>query len=252
MMTTTEYYGIPLPGVNITSYPGKLIAIEGTDSVGRSTQVEQLAHWLETQGFAVAHTGMTRSEWAGQGIKEAKQGHTLGPITMQLFYATDFADRLQNEILPALQAGFIVLTDRYFFSSLARAAVRGIDRDWMRKLYGFAIKPDATFYLRARNVRDLVRRVLTSGKGFDYWESGMDIGFNGDFYDSFIAYQSLLLTEFDKLTEEYGFTVVNASSTPVKISLELQREIAKLVGIPTQQVTSPKLDGFAPVNSVQA
>src|ERR1035437_1816438 len=115
-MTPMRFYGTPLPDADLRPYPGKLIAIEGTDGVGRSTHIAELRTWLEAQGYAVADTGMTRSELAGRGIKEAKAGHTLGKLTMQLFYATDFADRLNNEILPALKAGFIVLTDRYIYS----------------------------------------------------------------------------------------------------------------------------------------
>ena len=124
-----------------------------------------MKQWLENHGHAVLDTGMTRSALAGKRLKQAKEGHTLGPITMSLFYATDFADRLENEILPALRAGFIVLTDRYIYSLMARASVRGNDPEWLREVYGFALKPDAIFYLRL-SVDDLVTRVLHSS-GFD-------------------------------------------------------------------------------------
>src|SRR5687767_14087451 len=156
-----------------------------------------LRTWLESRGHAVLDTGMTRSVLAGRGIKEAKQGHTLGRLTMQLFYATDFADRLENEMLPALRAGFVVLTDRYIYSAIARALVRGADPHWMRAIYGIALVPDAVFYLRIRSAEELGSRVLQAGRRFDYWESGMDLHHGEDFYDSFIEYQSRLLREFD-------------------------------------------------------
>ncbi|HEY7679158.1 MAG TPA: thymidylate kinase, partial [Terriglobia bacterium] len=122
-----ETYGVVLPGMDLSSLPGKLIVIEGTDGVGRTTQINLLKPWLEQEGRAVLVTGMSRSTLAGKGIKRAKEGNTLGRITLTLFYATDFADRLENEIVPALRAGFVVLTDRYIYSLMARALVRTID-----------------------------------------------------------------------------------------------------------------------------
>src|SRR5215470_10071505 len=165
-----EYYGQKgFPGVDLSELKGKLIVIEGTDGVGRSTHTGLLKQWLENNGHAVLDTGMTRSALAGTGLKEAKEGHTLGAVTMTLFYATDFADRLENEMIPALRAGFVVLTDRYIYSLMARALVRGADPEWVRSAYGLALKPDAIFYLRAR-VSDLTPRVLRQPVGFDYWE----------------------------------------------------------------------------------
>ena len=135
---------------------GKLIVIEGPDAVGRSTQITLLRQWLEREGHAVLDTGMARSALAGKGIKMAKKGNTLGPITMTLFYTTDFADRLENEIIPALRAGFVVLIDRYIFSIMARAIARGEDRRWIEQVAGFALVPHAVYYLRAE-VQELVR-----------------------------------------------------------------------------------------------
>src|SRR5215468_10263973 len=147
-MARFEFYGQKgLPNVNLKELKGKLIVIEGTDGVGRSTHVGLLKQWLENNGHAVLDTGMTRSALAGEGLKSAKEGHTLGRLTMTLFYATDFADRLENEIIPALRAGFVVLTDRYIFSLMARATVRGADPDWIREVYQFALIPDIIIYL---------------------------------------------------------------------------------------------------------
>jgi dTMP kinase len=202
-------YGVVLPGMKLDNLPGKLIVIEGTDGVGRSTQIRLLKPWLEQQGRAVVDTGMTRSKLAGKGIKQAKQGHTLGRITLNLFYATDFADRLENEMVPALRAGFVVLTDRYIYSLIARAIVRGIEPSWIRNVYSFALVPDAVFYLRI-GVDDLIPRVVFS-TGFDYWESGMDLHPSEDMYESFRKYQTTLLEQFENLVEEYQFKVVDAS-----------------------------------------
>jgi dTMP kinase len=159
-MRELKFYGTPLPGVETEGYAGKLIVIEGTDGVGRSTHTAMLRAWLEARGHAVIDTGMTRSVLAGRGLKEAKTGTTLGRLTTQLFYATDLADRLENEMLPALRAGFVVLTDRYIYSAIARASVRGVDARWIRSVYGFALVPDLILYLRVPRAEELVSRVL--------------------------------------------------------------------------------------------
>jgi dTMP kinase len=172
---------------------------------------------------------MTRSVLAGRGIKEAKTGHTLGRLTMQLFYATDFIDRLENEMLPALRAGFVVLTDRYIYSAIARAEVRGIDSAWIRSIYGMALVPDAIFYLRIGTAQQLVERLLSSGRGFDYWESGMDLHLGEDFYDSFIEYQTRMLKVFDRMTGEYGFHVLNASRSVRSVAADLRKAVMRVL-----------------------
>jgi dTMP kinase len=223
------FYGTPLPGVEQEEYSGKLIVLEGADGVGRSTHIALLRAWLESRGHAVLDTGMTRSVLAGRGLKEAKMGHTLGRLTMQLFYATDFVDRLENEMLSALRAGFIVLTDRYIYSAIARAEVRGIDPAWIRSIYGMALVPDAIFYLRVQSVHQLVERVLASGRRFDYWESGRDLLLGADFYESFIEYQSRMLKVFDRMSGEYGFQVLDASSSINRVAARLRRMVAKVI-----------------------
>ena len=172
---------------------------------------------------------MTRSVLAGRGIKEAKTGHTLGRLTMQLFYATDFVDRLENEMLPALRSGFIVLTDRYVYSAIARAEVRGMDASWIRSIYGVALIPDAVFYLRVNSAAELVERVLDSSRQFDYWESGMDISPGRDFYDSFIEYQSQMLKVFDRMSGEYGFHVLDASRSINRVAAALRNAVARVI-----------------------
>lgn len=228
-MREMKFYGTPLPGLDLEPFAGKLIVVEGADGVGRSTHIALLRSWLEARGHAVIDTGMTRSVLAGRGIKEAKAGTTLGRLTMQLYYATDFADRLENEMLPALRAGFVVLTDRYIYSAIARAVVRGCDRAWVRAIYGIALVPDLVLYLRAPRAEELVARVLASGRKFDYWESGMDMHLGDDFYDSFVAYQTLLLREFDRMSGEYGFRVVDASRSIRRVAADLRRAVARVL-----------------------
>src|SRR5271157_4121177 len=198
-----QFYSETLPGVDVSELQGKLIVIEGPDAVGRSTQVTLLHQWLEQEGHAVLDTGMARSALAGKGIQMAKQGNTLGPITMTLFYTVDFADRLENEIVPALRAGFVVLIDRYIFSIMARAVARGEDRRWIEQVAGFALVPHAVYYLRA-GVDDLVRRVVLGRGAFDYWESGMDMRFGADMHQSFVSYQSRLIRALDGMAKRYA------------------------------------------------
>jgi dTMP kinase len=222
-----EFYSEALPGVDTSELQGKLIVIEGPDAVGRTTQVTQLRQWLEQEGHAVLDTGMARSALAGKGIQEAKRGNTLGPITMTLFYTTDFADRLENEIVPALRAGFVVLTDRYIFSIVARATARGEDRKWIERVVGFALAPHAVFYLRA-DVQDLVSRVVLGRGAFDFWESGMDLRFGGDKYESFVRYQTRLIKALDSMVEPYGFITLDASRPSEAIFADLQQRISDL------------------------
>ena len=222
-----QFYSEPLPGVDTSDLQGKLIVIEGPDAVGRSTQIAQLRQWLEQEGHAVLDTGMARSALAGKGIQMAKEGNTLGPITMTLFYTTDFADRLENEIMPALRAGFVVLIDRYIFSIMARAIARGEDRRWIEQVAGFALAPHAVFYLRT-DVEHLVSRVVLGRGAFDYWESGMDLRFGPDMYESFVRYQTRLIKALDSMVERYDFTVIDASQPIDRIFRELQRQIRRL------------------------
>jgi dTMP kinase len=216
-----------LPGVDCGALQGKLIVIEGPDAVGRSTQITMLRQWLEQEGHAVLDTGMARSALAGRGIQEAKKGNTLGPVTMTLFYVTDFADRLENEIVPALRAGFVVLIDRYIFSIIARAIARGEDRRWIEQVAGFALVPHAVYYLRAE-VNDLVTRVVLGRGAFDYWESGMDMRFGADMHESFVRYQSRLIRTLDSMAKRYSFTVIDATRPSDVIFRELRDSISAL------------------------
>ena len=222
-----QTYGKHLPGMKLSDLSGKLIVVEGTDCAGRTTQINLLKTWLEEQGHAVLDTGMTRSPLAGEGIRRAKEGNNLGRVTQSLFYATDFVDRLENEIVPALRAGFVVLTDRYIYSLMARAIVRGMDAAWIRSIYSTALVPDAVIYLRI-SVDDLIPRVIFS-RGFDYWESGMDVFPGQDMYESFRSYQTALLAEFDRLSAEYHFEMVDASADIKTVFAEMQKKVLRIV-----------------------
>ena len=232
----TGYRCLPVEGLHrptgsqamdISMYPGRLIALEGTDGTGRSTQIALLREWLETQGFGVLHTALTRSRLAGEGLRKAKLGTTLGQRTLDLFYATDFADRLENDILPALRAGFVVLTDRYVFSIIARSIVRGIDPQWLRDLYRFAPTPHGVFYLKV-DLPHLIPRVLARG-GFDYWESGLDYRAERDLYSAFVPYQQELLNVFDELAKIDRFEVLDANRGIAEVFTDLKTGVLRVV-----------------------
>jgi dTMP kinase len=232
-----------LPGMKLSDLAGKLIVLEGTDCAGRTTQINMLRPWLEQQGHAVLDTGMARSSLAGDGIRRAKEGNNLGRVTQSLFYATDFIDRLENEVIPALRAGFIVLTDRYIYSLMARAIVRGMNPEWIRGIYSAALIPDTVFYLRL-DVEQLIPRVIFS-RGFDYWESGMDMFPGQDMYESFRGYQGALLAEFDKLSQEFNFETVDASSDAKIVFAQLQAKVQRVLDGDVRRETPRETETFS-------
>ena len=173
-------------------YPGKLIVIEGTDGVGRSTQTELLKNWLAVEGYGVTVTGWKSSLLISNVIEKAKSKNALNTITFSLLYATDLADRLNSIIIPALKAGLMVICDRYYYTAFARDVVRGAAPQWVRKLYGFAVEPDLVFYLKMP-LDPLLRRIITTRGSLDFYESGRDIGMSTDLYQSFKLYQSQIM-----------------------------------------------------------
>jgi len=215
-----------------------LIVIEGTDGVGRTTQIRLLREWLEVQGYGVVETGWTRSPLMQPTIDLAKSSNTLNKLTFVLLYATDFADRMEKEIIPALKSGFIVLADRYLYTAMARAGVRGVDRAWLRSLYGFAIVPHLVFYLKV-DVETLIRRVLRNG-GMEFWESGMDLKLGDDIYDSFRMYQRALLREYNALCEEFRFRPIDARLPVDSIQDELRRQVGAFLGGDAAPQQAPK------------
>jgi dTMP kinase len=239
-MADARYFGDGLTYLNPSDLKGKLIAIEGTDGVGRSTHLEMLQEWLEVQGYGVITTGWTRSNLMSKTIEAAKAGNILDHWSLSLLYATDFADRLEHQVIPALRSGFVVLADRYIYTALARDFVRSGDRNWIRDVFGFALIPDLVCYLRI-DVETLALRVIET-TGMNYWESGMDLRLGADLYDSFKKYQSLLIKEFDKMAEEFHFNVVDARKSPEEIQEELRGYI-----LPVLQ-NSKRTGDLAPVS----
>ncbi len=238
MTNPREFIGRGLPYVDIGRLPGRLIVIEGSDGVGRTTQIQLLRNWLEVEGLATVETGWTRSPLVKRTINLAKEGHTMNVLTLNLLYATDFADRLEHEIIPALRAGFIVISDRYIYTAFARAIVRGADARWIRSIFGFALQPDLAIYLKA-DAKTLFRRTLLS-KGLDYWESGRDQNPGLDPYESFLRYQSKILREFDRMAKEYNFVVVNARRSIPAIQKSIREAIVPAI---------PALSSGAPSNA---
>jgi dTMP kinase len=224
-MSSMQYFGNGLPYLGRVDCPGMLITIEGTDGVGRTTQTQMLREWLELQGYGVVETGWTRSKLIGRTIAQAKEFRQLNRFTYALLYAADFADRLEKEIIPALRAGFIVLADRYVYTAFARDVVRGADREWVRDLYGFAVVPQLVLYLKI-DVPTLIRRVIPRGV-VDYFEAGMDMRLGDDAYDCFKKYQTLLIREYNRMSDEYGFRTVSAARSPQRIQTELRRIVSE-------------------------
>ncbi len=222
--TARRFYGHGLPNVDLKKLAGRLIVVEGADGSGRSTQIERLLRWLEGAGHATVQVGLKRSTLVSEELDQAKKGNILSRSTMSLFYATDFADQIENAIFPALKAGFTVLADRYIYTLMARDLVRGMDLKWLENLYGIALVPDAVFYLKV-SPEILVQRNFAKDFALDFWESGMDLGLSRDMFDSFIQYQSRMAEQFEQLQTKYGFGIVDGDRSPDEINLELQQKV---------------------------
>jgi dTMP kinase len=220
-----RFYGHGVPGVQPDDLVGKLIVVEGADGSGRSTQIARLVEWLETTGHATVQVGLKRSTLVSEELERAQEGNILSRTTLSLFYATDFADQLENIILPALKAGFIVLADRFIYTLMARDMVRGMDETWLKNLYGIALEPDAVFYL-AVEAEELVQRNLSKKATLDYWESGMDLGLSRDMFDSFVQYQTAMQKAFRQLQKTYGFTIVDGDRSVDAVTAELRKKIS--------------------------
>src|SRR5664280_1727681 len=223
-----RFYGHGIAGVQLEELVGKLIVVEGADGSGRSTQIARLVEWLETTGHATVQVGLKRSTLVSAELERAQEGNILSRTTLSLFYATDFADQLENIILPALKAGFIVLADRYIYTLMARDMVRGMDEAWLKNLYGIALEPDAVFYLSVEP-EELVQRNLAKSATLDYWESGMDLGLSRDLFDSFVKYQTAIQTVFRRLQKTYDFNIVDANRSMDSVTRELRKKIGALL-----------------------
>src|SRR5688572_31658933 len=219
-----RFYGHGIPGIELEKLSGKLIVVEGADGSGRSTQIARLVDYLEAGGHATVQVGLKRSTLVSEELEKAQEGNILSHTTLSLFYATDFADQLENIILPALRAGFMVLADRYIYTLMARDLVRGIDETWLKNVYGIAPVPDAVFYLNV-SPEELLQRNFAKNAGLDYWESGMDLGLAPDLFDSFLKYQGMMLEAFKRLQSTYRFTMVNGHRGVDDINAELRSQI---------------------------
>lgn len=220
-----RFYGHGIPRVDLEQLAGKLIVVEGADGSGRSTQIAMLVAWLEGSGHATVQVGLKRSTLVSEELEQAQEGNILSRTTLSLFYATDFADQLENIILPALKAGFVVLADRYIYTLMARDMVRGMDEAWLKNVYGIALEPDAVFYLNVPN-EELVQRNFAKNMSLDYWESGMDLGLSRDMFDSFMKYQTIMQNTFRRMQATYGFTIVDGTRSSEAVHAELQKKIS--------------------------
>jgi dTMP kinase len=228
MSNTHRFYGHGIPNVDSEDLGGRLIVVEGADGSGRSTQIAELVNWLETCGHATVQVGLKRSTLVSEELQRAQEGNVLSRTTLALFYATDFADQLENIILPALKSGFIVLADRYIYTLMARDMVRGMDENWLKNLYGIAPEPDAVFYLSVEP-EELVQRNLSKTATLDYWESGMDLGFSRDLFDSFLKYQIAMGDAFRQLQKTYHFNIIDANRSVGSVTKDLRKKISALL-----------------------
>lgn len=191
-------------------YPGKLIIVEGIDGSGKSTQIRLLYSWLEAQNYPVFFTEWNSSQLVKKTTKEGKKKKNLTPTTFSLLHATDFADRLNYQILPPLKAGMIVLADRYVYTAFARDVARGVHPDWVRKAYDFAIRPDLSFYFHVP-LEVGVRRILSNRPKLKYYEAGMDMNLSQDPEESFKIFQGMIVKEYQRMVTEYGMIKMDAT-----------------------------------------
>jgi dTMP kinase len=202
---------------------GKLFIVEGIDGSGKSTQLDLLKKWLIGEGYCVAFTEWNSSPIVGQTTRTGKKKQQLTPLTFSLIHAADFADRMERQMLPALRAGAVVLADRYVYTAFARDAARGLSRDWLRRLYSFAVRPTVAFYFRVP-LEESLKRILTGRPALKYYEAGMDMHFSEDPYKSFEIFQGRILDEYQSLVEEEGLTVIDATLPLIK-QQDMIREI---------------------------
>jgi dTMP kinase len=192
------------------SFPGRLFVVEGIDGSGKSTQISLLHKWLESRGYGVVFSEWNSSALVKDTTKLGKKKKLLTPATFSLIHATDFADRTERSILPLLKAGAVVLCDRYVFTAFARDVARGMDREWVRDLYKFAVKPTVAFYFRVP-LETAIGRLVDARDGFKYYEAGLDLGLSNDAEDSFRIFQGRILKEYEKMIPEFGLTVIDAT-----------------------------------------
>jgi dTMP kinase len=207
------------------AFPGKLIVVEGIDGSGKTTQLSLLAKWLTASGRRVFVTEWNSSALVKAATKSGKKKNALTPMTFSLLHATDFADRLLYKIVPPLKAGMIVLADRYAYTAFARDVARGVDRQWVRDLYSFAVKPDLAVYFRVP-IDVSLDRLLARRVKLKFYEAGLDMGWSANATDSFRIFQSKVLEEYDRIVDEHGLAVIDARGSIT----EQQRRLRDIAG----------------------
>jgi len=204
-------------------YPGRLIAVEGLDGSGKSTQLYLLKRWLEMKGLKVFFTEWNSSLLIKKATSKGKKRQLLTPTTFSLIHCTDFADRYERQILPLLKAGYLVLCDRYIYTAFARDAVRGCSHPWLHNLYGFACHPDITLFFNTP-LQVALGRILGGRPQLKYHEAGMDLGLSSDPYESFRIFQGKIYAEYLAMKERFGFIEVDGSA-PIEVQQQRVREI---------------------------
>lgn len=212
------------------SYSGKLIAVEGLDGSGKSTQIYLVKRWLELAGYRVFFTEWNSSVLVKKSTTKGKDQRLLTPTTFSLIHATDFADRYERQILPLLRAGYLVLADRYVFTAFARDGVRGCDRDWLERLYSFAVYPDITFYFRVPLDVSL-RRILEGRPQLKFHEAGLDMGWSTDPYESFRIFQGKIRDQYEAMKDTFDFTVIDATGEIHDQQAEVRRIISDRIDL---------------------
>jgi dTMP kinase len=192
------------------SFPGRLFIVEGIDGSGKSTQLSLLHKWLESEGHAVVFSEWNSSLLVQNVTRRGKKKKMLTPMTFSLIHATDFADRTEHQIIPPLKAGSVVLADRYIYTAFARDVARGVDPEWVRSLYGFAVKPTIGFYFRVA-LDEAMKRLRAARAGFKFYEAGADVGLADDLEESFRLFQGRIIEEYERMVEEFGLIVIDAS-----------------------------------------
>lgn len=206
-------------------FPGKLFVVEGIDGSGKSTQLMLLHQWLQAEGYGTVFSEWNSSPLVKETTKRGKKKKTLTPATFSLIHATDFADRVEHNIIPLLKAGAVVLCDRYIYTAFARDVVRGMDPKWVRELYTFAVKPTGAFYFRVP-LDVAMNRLLEGRDGFKFYEAGMDLELSNDEVESFQIFQGRILEEYEKMTPEFDLTVVDAT-LPIEVQQTQMRQLVK-------------------------
>jgi dTMP kinase len=207
------------------SFPGKLFVVEGVDGSGKSTQISLLHQWLRSEGYGVVFSEWNSSPLVRRTTKRGKRKQILTPATFSLIHATDFADRMERNIIPLLKAGAVVLCDRYIYTAFARDVARGMDADWVRKLYSFAPKPTVAFYFRVP-LDVAISRISHGRNGFKFYEAGLDLGLSDESDQSFRLFQGRILEEYEKMVAEFGITVIDAV-LPIETQQMQMRQIVK-------------------------